>query len=103
MPGIRRPDAVDVSAATQSSVGAGGTGIEVRKAGCLEAQVSAFKVPNQEGRVMVNFGRGDVLAAGGAQAGTGAIGTTNAAAAAADAGGRGVPGGRLRSGGCEVA
>lgn len=45
---------------------------------------------------MVNFGRGDVLAAGGAQAGTGAIGTTTAAAAAADAGGggRGVPGGR---------
>jgi len=29
---------------------------------------------------MVNFGRGDVLAAGGAQAGTGAIGTTTAAA-----------------------
>jgi ABC-type Fe3+ transport system substrate-binding protein len=36
---------------------------------------------------MVNFGRGDVLAAGGAQAGTGAIGTTTAATAAADAGG----------------
>jgi len=33
---------------------------------------------------MVNFGRGDVLAAGGAQAGTGAISTTTAAAAAAD-------------------
>ncbi|HXL18703.1 MAG TPA: hypothetical protein VN961_14410, partial [Streptosporangiaceae bacterium] len=36
---------------------------------------------------MVNFGRGDVLAAGGAQAGSGAIGTTTAAAAALDAGG----------------
>jgi hypothetical protein len=36
---------------------------------------------------MVNFGRGDVLAAGGAQAGTGPIGTTTAATAAADAGG----------------
>jgi len=35
----------------------------------------------------VNFGRGDVLAAGGAQSGTGATGTTTAAAAAADAGG----------------
>jgi hypothetical protein len=34
---------------------------------------------------MVNFGRGDVLAAGGAQAGTEATGTTTAAAAAADA------------------
>lgn len=51
--------------------GAGGAGIEVREAGCLEAQVPAFKIPDQEGRVMVNLGRGDVLAAGGgAQAGT---------------------------------
>ena len=83
-PGIRRPDAVDLSTATQSSVGAGGAGIEVPKAGCLEARLPAFNVPDQEGRVRVNFGRGDVLAAGGAQAGTGATGTT---AAAADAGG----------------
>jgi hypothetical protein len=37
--------------------------------------------------VRVNFGRRDVLAAGGAQAGTGATGTTTAATAAADAGG----------------
>jgi len=36
MPGIRRPDAVDVSTATESLVGAGGAGIEARKAGCLE-------------------------------------------------------------------
>jgi hypothetical protein len=82
--GLRRPDAVDVSTATESSAGASGAGIEVRKAGCLEAQLSAFKVPDQGGRVRVNFGRGDVLAASGAQAGTGAISTTTAAT---DAGG----------------